>query len=214
MQNIAWELDVLRVIAENNFGEEDKPKKCACAVRWSLDLRQPRHSSPLSVRECAHVSTEVQQAQLRNTCIAKVMSDEINLDSLIGDKLCHGRQCDVVEGSCIWYDVDYPCVSPAYGCVVASGYCPGTISMAASSSMSTEKDFSVFVVKKGKDGPDRQNFVKMVNNPSDHSPTYKISRELFQIPHKMTEINKLSAAMKQLCMYLKYHEMQGQKTDD
>ena len=41
MQNIAWELDVLRVIAENNFGEEDKPKKCACAVRLSLDLRQP-----------------------------------------------------------------------------------------------------------------------------------------------------------------------------
>ena len=69
----------------------------------------------------------------------------------------------------------------------------------------------VFVVKKGKDGPDRQIFVKMVNNPGAHSPTYKISKELFQIPRKMTEINKLSAATKQLCMYLKYRGMQGQK---
>ena len=36
MQNIAWELDVLRVIAENNFVEEDKPKNCACAIKLLL----------------------------------------------------------------------------------------------------------------------------------------------------------------------------------
>ena len=77
--------------------------------------------------------------------------------------------------------------------------------------MTTGNDPSVFEVKKGKDGPECQNFFRMVNNRSAHSPTYKISRELFQIPHKMTDLNKLSAALKQLCMYLKYHELQGQK---
>ena len=77
--------------------------------------------------------------------------------------------------------------------------------------MTTGNDPSVFEVKKGKDGPECQNFIRMVNNGSAHSPTYKISREMFQIPHKMTDINKLSAALKQLCMYLKYHELQGQK---
>ena len=51
----------------------------------------------------------------------------------------------------------------------------------------------------------------MVNKRSDHSPIYKISKELFQIPRKMTEINRLSAAMTQLCMYLKYDDLQGQK---
>ena len=60
--------------------------------------------------------------------------------------------------------------------------------MAASSSMATADESSVFVVEKGKDGPECQRFVRMVNNPSDHSPTYKISKELFQIPHKMAEI--------------------------
>ena len=108
-------------------------------------------------------------------------------------------------------DINYLCVSQAYGCIVASGFCPGPIPMATSSSMTTGNDPSVFEVKKGKDGPECQNFVRMVNNRSVHSPTYKISRELFQIPHKMTDINKLSAALKQLCMYLKYHELQGQK---
>ena len=75
----------------------------------------------------------------------------------------------------------------------------------------TTGNASVFEVKKGKDGPECQNFIRMVNNRSVHSPTYKISREMFQIPHKMTDLNKLSAALKQLCMYLKYHELQGQK---
>ena len=161
MQNIAWELDVLRVIADNDYGEEVKPKKCACAVRLNLDPRRLRHSSPLPVRERARVNAEVQQAQLRNTCIAKVMNYGVSFDSLIGDELCHGRQCDIVEDSCIQYAVGYRCASPAYGCIVgcivASGCCPGPISMAASSSVTTENDFSVFVVKKGKDGPDRQN---------------------------------------------------------
>ena len=139
------------------------------------------------------------------------MSDEVSPDSLIGGKLCHGRQYEVVKGSCNQLDTDCNCVSPACGCTVTSGPGPGHLPMAASSSMTTEHEHSEFVVKKGKDGPDRQNLVKMVNNPSVRSPTYKISRELFQIPHKMTEINKLSAATKQLCMYLKYHEMQGQR---
>ena len=77
---------------------------------------------------------------------------------------------------------------------MASGLGPGHFPMAASKSMTTEDEHPVFVVKKGKDRPDRQIFVRMVNNPGIHSPTYKISKELFQIPHKMTEINKLSAA--------------------
>ena len=150
------------------------------------------------------VNTEVQQAQLRFTCVAKVMSDEVSPDSLIGGKLCHGRQYEEVKGICNQLDTDCNCVSPACGCTVTSGPGPCHLPMTASSSMTTENEHLEFVVKKGKDGPDRQNLVKMVNNPSVHSPTYKIS-------HKMTEINKLSAATKQLCMYSKYHEMQGQK---
>ena len=211
IQNIAWELDVQRVIAENNFGEENQPKKCACAVRLNLESLQPRHSSPPLVRGFAHVSAEVHQGQPRITCVAKVMIHEVSSDYPIGDKLCQGRQVDIIDGSHTLIDVSYPCVSPAYGCVAASGHCPGPTSMAASSSMATADESSVFVVKKGKDGPECQHFVRMVNNPSDHSPTYKISKELFQIPHKMAEISKLSAALKQLCMYLKYNNMQGRK---
>ena len=139
------------------------------------------------------------------------MIHEVSSDYPIGDRLCQGRQVDIIDGSHTLIDVSYPCVSPAYGCIVASGHCPGPTSMAASSSMATADESSVFVVKKGKDGPACQHFVRMVNNPSDRSPTYKISKELFQIPHKMAEISKLSAALKQLCMYLKYNNMQGRK---
>ena len=125
-------------------------------------------------------------------------------DSLVGEDLCHGTHRCIVKDDYFHSDIYYLCVSQAYGCVVASGSAPGLIPMATSSTTTTGHDPSVFEVKKGKDGPECQNFVRMVNNHSAHSPTYKISREMFQIPHKMTDINKLSAALKQLCMYLKF----------
>ena len=97
MQNNAWELDVLQVTSESNFAEKDKPKNCACAVRLNRDLRQPRHSSSLSVREHAYVNTDVRQVQPRITCNAKLMSDKVNPDRRMDDKLCHGNQCGVVK---------------------------------------------------------------------------------------------------------------------
>ena len=143
-KSIAWELDVLQVTSESNFVERDKQRNCACAVRLHRDLRQPRHSSSLSVREHVYVNTEVQQAQLRITCIAKVMSDEVSPDRLIGGKLCHGKQCEVVKDSYYQFDTDCYCVSPACGCTVTvtSGPGPGHLPMAASSSMTMEDETS------------------------------------------------------------------------
>ena len=191
IQNIAWELDVLRVIADNSYSEESKPKKCACAVRLRLVSWQPRHSSPASARKLESIEAEVHQGQPRITRIAKVTKQLDGLDSYIGEELCQGRHCHISEGNYPQEDIHLLCASQAYGCVVASQFVPGPIPMATSSSMTTGNDPSVFEVKKGKDGPECQNFIRMVNNRSVHSPTYKISREMFQIPHKMTDLNKL-----------------------
>ena len=211
IQNIAWELDVLRVIAGNDYSEENEPKKCACAVRLRLVSWQLRHSSPASPRKFDSIGAEVHPGQPQITCVDRVMKRLDGLSSHVGEDLCHGRHCHVSEGSYLQGDIDPIYASQAYGCVVASGSTPGPNPMATSSSMTTGNDPSVFEVKKGKDGPECSNFIRMVNNRSPHSPIYKISREMFQIPHKMTDLNKLSAALKQLCMYLKYHELQGQK---
>ena len=199
------------MIAENSYSEECESKKCACAVRLRLVSWQPRHSSPSCVRKSDNIEAEVHQDQPRSTCIAKVTKQLDGSGSYVDEGLCHGIHRYTIEGSYLQRDINYLCVSQAYGCVVASGFCPGPIPMATSSSMTTRNDPSVFEIRKGKDGPECQNFARMVNNRSAHSPTYKISRELIQIPHKMTDLNKLSAALKQLCMYLKYHELQGQK---
>ena len=211
IQNIAWELDVLKVIAGNDYSEENEPKKCACAVGLRLISWQPRHSSPASPRKFDCIGAEVHPGQPQITCVDRVMQRLDGLSSHVGEDLCHGRHCHVSEGSYLQGDIDPIDTSQAYGCVVASGFTPGPNPMATSSTMTTGNDPSVFEVKKGKDGPECSNFIRMVNNRSPHSPIYKISREMFQIPHKMTDINKLSAALKQLCMYLKYHELQGQK---
>ena len=172
---------------------------------------QPRHSSPASPRKFDCIGAEVHPGQPQITCVDRVMKRLDGLSSHVGEDLCHGRHCHFSEGSYFQGDIDPIYASQAYGCVVASGFTPGPNPMATSSSMTTGNDPSVFEVKKGKDGPECSNFIRMVNNRSPHSPIYKISREMVQIPHKMTDINKLSAALKQLCMYLKYHELQGQK---
>ena len=172
IQNIAWELDVLRVIPGNNYPEEHESKKCACAVRLKLVSRQPRRSSPAVVREFDHIGAEVLQDQPRNTCVTKVTKHIEGSDSFVGEDLCHGTHRCIVKDDYLHSDICYLCVSQAYGCVAASGSVPGLIPMATSSSMTTGSDPSVFEVKKGKDGPECQNFVRMVNNRSPHSPTY------------------------------------------
>ena len=69
IRNIAWELDVLRVIAGNNYYAESEPKKCACAVRLKSVSWQPRRSSLASDRKFDSIGTEVHQDQPRITCI-------------------------------------------------------------------------------------------------------------------------------------------------
>ena len=125
IQNIAWELDVLRVIADNNYSEDSEPKKCACAVRLRLVSWQPRHSSPASARKFDSIEAEVHQGQPRITCIAKVTKQLDGLGSYIGEELCQGRHCHISEGNYLQGDIHPLYASQAYGCVVASGFAPG-----------------------------------------------------------------------------------------
>ena len=129
----------------------------------------------------------------------------------LADQLCHGNHSHMDEDISDDSIAKFPCLIPAYGFIVTSGLVPGLVSMAASSSMTTEQDFPAFVIAEGKKGNVLQNFVKKVPHLVEHGPVYKISRELAQIPRKMNEISKLSAAMKQLRMHLTYYDMQGQK---
>ena len=122
MQNIAWELEVLRVIADNNRFEDRKPKKCACAVRLNFAPRQPRHSSAACSKETSHVSAEVEEKQLRVTCHAKVLSYSASIRGRSGGQLCHGNHGDLIESNSIHRIVNYPCLSLAYGCIVTCGY--------------------------------------------------------------------------------------------
>ena len=98
IQNIAWELDVLRVIADNSYSEECESKKCACAVRLRLVSWQPRHSSPAFVRKSDNIEAEVHQDQPRNTCIAKVMKQLDGSGSYVDEELRHGRHRYIIEG--------------------------------------------------------------------------------------------------------------------
>ena len=148
IQNIAWELDVLRVIAGNSYSGDYESKKCACAVRLRLVSWQPRHSSPAVVRNFDYIGAEVLQDQLRNTYIAKVTKQLEGSDSHVGEELCHGAHRYIVKGNHLHRDIYYLCVSQACGCVVTSGFDPGPIPMATSSSMTTGNDPSVFEVKR------------------------------------------------------------------
>ena len=87
MQTIAWELDVLRIIASNNRFEENRPNKCAFAVRMKFAPRQPRHSSFSRCRDALHVSAEVDEGQLDITCLTKVLNHGARVHSCISGSI-------------------------------------------------------------------------------------------------------------------------------
>ena len=103
-----------------------------------------------------------------------------------------------------------PGLDPSRSWCVATGLVPDRITIAAASSQRADTGYPEFHIPEGKKGTSMVVLVRSVPNPTDDGPRYKIARELAKLPLPMTDIVKMSAAMKQLCVYLKHDDLQEQ----
>ena len=76
--------------------------------------------------------------------------------------------------------------------------------MAASTSTDSDMGYRAFT-SKGRTAV--TNFIRSVK---DHGPKLKIDKALTKLPLPTMGLMNTSAAMKQLCAYLKYHDIQAQ----
>ena len=53
--------------------------------------------------------------------------------------------------------------------------------------------------------------IRRVPNPTNHGPKIKIRGSLAKLPLSTKDITNMSAALKQLCVYLKFHDTQEQQ---